>query len=195
VRQPPARPGRHDAGRVRAPGVPQARRPVPLAHTAGPSSASADAGALRLRRHLTSTAWSSYLGLTAVVVWAAVTVALVAAAGARGALRPMAWAPDWSLFGSSALEIAAQVFAVVPVLATAYTCQMTVMFVVRAPADVDAACGAGAASPALSAACAPSRSAPVAARAAAASAASAACLWAFRCVRQASEVRSFSTKA
>ncbi len=51
------------------------------------------------------------------------------------------------------------------------------------------------ASPALSAACAPFRSAPTAARAAAASAASAACLWAFRCVRRASDVRSSSTKS
>ena len=84
-----------------------------------------------LRRHLTSTAWSSYLGLAAVVIWAAVTLALVASAAIQGQLRPMGWAPDWALFGSSALEYAAQVFAVVPILATAYTCQMTVMFVVR----------------------------------------------------------------
>ncbi|KAK9831399.1 hypothetical protein WJX81_001186 [Elliptochloris bilobata] len=80
-------------------------------------------------RNLTSTAWSSYLGLAAVVIWAGVTLALVGAAAAHGALRPMGWAPDWALFGSSALEYAAQVFAVVPILATAYTCQMTVMFV------------------------------------------------------------------
>ena len=85
----------------------------------------------RRGRHLTSTAWSSYLGLAAVVIWACVTLALVGAAAARGELRPMGWAPDWALFGSSALEYAAQVLAVVPILATAYTCQMTVMFVVR----------------------------------------------------------------
>lgn len=92
-----------------------------------------------LRRHLTSTAWSSYLGLAAVVIWAAVTLALVGSAAIQGQLQPMGWAPDWALFGSSTLEYAAQVFAVVPILATAYTCQMTVMFVVRSrPAN--AAC-------------------------------------------------------
>ena len=98
-------------------------------------------------RHLTSTAWSSYLGLAAVVIWAAVTLALVAAAAARGALAPMGWAPDWALFGGSALESAAQVFAVVPILATAYTCQMTVMFVVRIGPTVDAASQAAHAGP------------------------------------------------
>lgn len=73
-------------------------------------------------RNLTSTAWSSYLGLAAVVIWAVVTVVLVVAAAARGALRPMGLLPDWSLFGSSALEYAAQIFGVIPILATAYTC-------------------------------------------------------------------------
>ena len=74
------------------------------------------------------------------VIWAAVTLALVGAAAIQGRLRPMGWAPDWALFGSSALEYAAQVFAVVPILATAYTCQMTVMFVVRTrPANASCA--------------------------------------------------------
>ena len=67
------------------------------------------------------------------VIWACVTVVLVVAAAVQGTLQPMGVLPDWALFGSSALEYVAQIFAVVPILATAYTCQMTVMFVVSIP--------------------------------------------------------------
>jgi hypothetical protein len=56
-----------------------------------------------------------------------VLVVLAARAGSLQTLH--AW-PEWELFGTTRAQIFANVCAVIPILATAYTCQMTAHFVV-----------------------------------------------------------------
>lgn len=77
-------------------------------------------------KRLASTAITSWLGLAAVSVWVAVTLVLVGVAVAQGVAHPVYWLPDWGAFSGGAAEVATQIVAVIPVLATAYTCQVCV---------------------------------------------------------------------
>lgn len=125
-------------------------------------------------KRLASTAITSWIGLVAVGVWAAVTLALAVAAAVRGQAHALRWLPDLEAFsgGSAqvgagggtgrhallcvqpgvgrglcwraaaraclsfllllpgahpaclAVQVATQIVAVIPILATAYTCQV-----------------------------------------------------------------------
>lgn len=66
----------------------------------------------------------SWLGLAAVTVWVAVTLALVVIAAATGAAHPIQWLPDMDAFSGGRAQVALQILGVIPVLATAYTCQV-----------------------------------------------------------------------
>lgn len=82
-------------------------------------------------KRLSSTALTSWLGLAAVSVWVAVTLVLVAIAAATGAAHPIQWLPNLEAFSGGRAEVAVQIVGVIPVLATAYTCQMTIHFIIR----------------------------------------------------------------
>lgn len=82
-------------------------------------------------KRLSSTALTSWLGLAAVGTWVAVTLVLVGVATAKGVVHPVYLLPDLASFGGGSAEVATQIVAVIPVLATAYTCQMTIHFVMR----------------------------------------------------------------
>lgn len=91
-------------------------------------------GGKRLRgvyRHITSAAATSYIGLAAVVVWAVSSVILLVAALVRGLEKGTSLFPDASAYAGGPSAAVLQVLGIVPILSTAYTCQMTVHFVVR----------------------------------------------------------------
>jgi len=75
-------------------------------------------------KRLASTAVTSWLGLAAVGVWVAITLALVGIAVATGQAHAVHWLPDLAAFSGSGAQVATQIVAVIPVLATAYTCQV-----------------------------------------------------------------------
>ena len=77
-----------------------------------------------------SNSGASWLGLIATGLWAVATIILVVAAGLKGRLQPLYLLPDWSLLGPDPFSIATNIIAIVPILATAYTNQMQVHFVV-----------------------------------------------------------------
>ena len=66
----------------------------------------------------------SWIGLVAVGVWAAVTLALAAVAAAHGKAHRLHWLPDMDAFSGGGAQVATQIVAVIPILATAYTCQV-----------------------------------------------------------------------
>eukprot|EP00884_Botryococcus_braunii_P001815 jgi/Botrbrau1/11634/Bobra.0209s0024.1 len=80
-------------------------------------------------KHITSAAATSYIGLSAVVVWALSTIVLLLAALAQGAEKGTSFFPDVSAYGGGLGSAALQVLGIVPILSTAYTCQMAVHFV------------------------------------------------------------------
>ncbi|KAL4444692.1 hypothetical protein ABPG77_002509 [Micractinium sp. CCAP 211/92] len=82
-------------------------------------------------KRLSSTALTSWLGLAAVTVWVGVTVTLVIVALAKGMAHPIQWLPDLEAFSGGRAQVAVQIVGVIPVLATAYTCQMTIHFIIR----------------------------------------------------------------
>lgn len=82
-------------------------------------------------KNLSSTAVTSWLGLFSVGAWAVVTAVVAVVAEVKGEAHHMSWEPDWDALGDSAPKIATQMLAVIPILATAYTCQMTIHFVMR----------------------------------------------------------------
>lgn len=82
-------------------------------------------------KRLKSTALSSWIGMFAVACWSLSTIILVIAAVATGQVQHVHFWPDLALLGPSTWQRVTQVFAVLPILATAYTCQMTVHFVYR----------------------------------------------------------------
>ncbi|PSC68607.1 Extracellular basic protease [Micractinium conductrix] len=82
-------------------------------------------------KRLASTKVTSWLGLAAVTLWVCLTLALVGAAAAHGLAHPLRWLPDLAAFEGGAVQVATQLVAVIPVLATAYTCQMTIHFIMR----------------------------------------------------------------
>eukprot|EP00887_Chlorella_sp_A99_P002185 scaffold21.g2185.t1 len=66
---------------------------------------------------------TSALGLGSCVVWAGCTALLAGVAVARGMWSHIYWTPNWDELGHNPAEIATQIAAVIPILATAYTCQ------------------------------------------------------------------------
>ena len=83
-----------------------------------------------LCRRIESTSGASWIGLIATAIWAVATIILVTAAGLKGVLRPLYLLPDWSLLGADPISIATNIVAIIPILATAFTNQMQVHFVV-----------------------------------------------------------------
>lgn len=82
-------------------------------------------------KKLSSTKLTSILGLSAVIVWTVVTAVVAIAAAIKG----IAYEPEWlpnpeALGGGSFASQSIVALATIPVIATAYTCQMTVAFVV-----------------------------------------------------------------
>ncbi|KAI3424945.1 hypothetical protein D9Q98_008327 [Chlorella vulgaris] len=82
-------------------------------------------------KRLSSTVVTSWIGMVAVGTWVAVTLVLVAAALAKGQAHAIHWLPDPGAFSGGAAEVATRIVAVLPVLATAYTCQMTIHHILR----------------------------------------------------------------
>jgi amino acid permease len=89
-------------------------------------------GPLVAPRRLAAARLSSAVGLGAAGAWAVVTVGLAGVAAASGAAHPLPWLPDArTLGGGSWGEQAVNLLATLPVIATAYTCQMTVHVIAR----------------------------------------------------------------
>lgn len=83
-------------------------------------------------RRLSSSKTTSIIGMVAVAIWALVTIMLSVLAVAHGDGYPMSWWPDVAALDASTLSgQAVKVLATLPVIATAYTCQMTVYFVMK----------------------------------------------------------------
>jgi hypothetical protein len=68
--------------------------------------------------------------MAAVVIWAISTIVLLGAAILKGAVKGTDLLPDTEAFGGGLGSATLQVLGIIPILATAYTCQMTVHFVV-----------------------------------------------------------------
>lgn len=64
-------------------------------------------------------------------LWCAITVALAAAAWLQGAAYAWPLLPDVAHLGSSWLEVGNELAAIIPIIGTAYTCQMTMHFVMQ----------------------------------------------------------------
>lgn len=64
-------------------------------------------------------------------VWCAITIALAAAAVLQGAAHALPMLPDVAALGSSWLEVGNELAAIIPIIGTAYTCQMTMHFVMQ----------------------------------------------------------------
>lgn len=86
---------------------------------------------LVIPRRLSATAVTSSLGIASCCVWAFSTLVVAVVAAAKGRAHPIPVMPDLERLGRSAPEIATQIAAVIPILATAYTCQMTVHHIMR----------------------------------------------------------------
>lgn len=80
-----------------------------------------------------SSAVASAVGVVALAVWAAGTVALVVAGAVQGLLQPMSLVPDRKLLGHSGWQLLTNICAIVPVLTTAFSVQATAPFVVGTP--------------------------------------------------------------
>lgn len=80
---------------------------------------------------LQSTAWSSWLGMAGIAVWCTITILLSLAALVQG--RAFAWPllPDVAKLGSGWLQVGNELAAIIPIIGTAYTCQMTMHFVMK----------------------------------------------------------------
>jgi len=75
---------------------------------------------------------TSLIGLSAAGLWATVTVALAAVSWFSGTSYPIHWLPDVELLsGGSFASRAVAMLSTLPVIATAYTCQMTVHFIMK----------------------------------------------------------------
>ena len=82
-------------------------------------------------KKLSSAKFTSILGISAVILWSLVTVAVAIAAMLQGIAYEPKWLPDsQALGGGSFTSQSIVALATIPVIATAYTCQMTVAFVV-----------------------------------------------------------------
>lgn len=64
-------------------------------------------------------------------VWCAITVALAGAALVQGAAYAWPLLPDVARLGTSWLAIGNELAAIIPIIGTAYTCQMTMHFVMQ----------------------------------------------------------------
>jgi amino acid permease len=82
-------------------------------------------------KRLASTAITSWIGLVSVGTWAVVTLGLAVAAAVQGKASMPRLLPDFEAFSGGAAQVATQLVAVIPILATAYTCQMTVHHIMR----------------------------------------------------------------
>lgn len=82
-------------------------------------------------KRLSSTVITSWIGMVAVGTWVVVTAALVGAAAVQGKAFTVFWLPDPDAFSGGMLQEVTQIVAVLPVLGTAYTCQMTIHHIMR----------------------------------------------------------------
>lgn len=82
-------------------------------------------------KSLGSAALASWLGVFANGIWAVATLLLLGVAISKGQAKGVPALPDWSAFGKSGWQIFTQISAIIPVIATAFTCQMSVHYVVR----------------------------------------------------------------
>ena len=64
------------------------------------------------------------MGTAAVAIWAAATVALAITAGVKGQAHRVSLLPDWADLGSSDLSQLIDICAIIPIIATAFTCQV-----------------------------------------------------------------------
>ena len=78
-----------------------------------------------LCRRLSATAVTSYVGTAAVAIWAAATVALAVTAGIKGQAHRVSLLPDWADLGTSDLSKVVDICAIIPIIATAFTCQVS----------------------------------------------------------------------
>ncbi len=78
---------------------------------------------------LQSTAWSSWVGMTGIAVWCTITMLLTLAALIQGHAFPLPVLPDVGQLGRSWWEVGNELAAIIPIIGTAYTCQMTMHFV------------------------------------------------------------------
>ena len=78
-----------------------------------------------LCRRLSATAVASYVGTAAVAIWAAATVGLAVTAGVKGQAHRVSLWPDWADLGLSDLSQLIDICAIIPIIATAFTCQVS----------------------------------------------------------------------
>lgn len=78
---------------------------------------------------LENTAWASKVGMAGILVWCSITLMLCSVALATGQAQPLAWLPDVERLGGSAGQVLVQLIGIIPVIGTAYTCQMTAHFI------------------------------------------------------------------
>jgi len=82
-------------------------------------------------KRLSSATWASIAGLASVLLWTIVTAVVALVAAAKGLSFSPSWLPDSEALGGGSFTSQAIVaLATLPVIATAYTCQMTVAFIV-----------------------------------------------------------------
>ena len=82
-------------------------------------------------RTLESSALASWIGMSALAVWAVGTLVLLVAAIVAGQVQRVRLTPDWQLLGGSGIQLLANICAVIPILTTSYSCQAAAPFVVR----------------------------------------------------------------
>ncbi|KAK9797375.1 hypothetical protein WJX73_007217 [Symbiochloris irregularis] len=80
-------------------------------------------------RRMESSAVASWMGMTALAVWATSTAILVVAGAFQGLLHPPSLAPHRSLLGGSGWNVATNVLAIIPIFTTAFSVQATAPFV------------------------------------------------------------------
>jgi solute carrier family 38 (sodium-coupled neutral amino acid transporter), member 2 len=82
-------------------------------------------------KKLSSATWASIAGLTSVVLWTIVTAVVAIIATVKEISFTPSWLPDSEALGGGSFTSQTIVaLATLPVIATAYTCQMTVAFII-----------------------------------------------------------------
>ena len=82
-------------------------------------------------KRLSSATFTSFLGLAAVALWTVVTMVVAGAAIVTGKATFPGWLPDSTALGGGAVSAqTVAALATLPVIATAFTCQMTVAFII-----------------------------------------------------------------
>lgn len=83
-------------------------------------------------KRLSSATLASIAGLSSVVLWTVVTAAVAITTSVKGISFKPSWLPDSEALGGGSVSLqTVTALATLPVIATAFTCQMTVAFIIN----------------------------------------------------------------